>query len=101
MLYSDCVFQHGHIITLDPSFPTAQAVAVREGKILAVGSNEDIASLIGARTQVTDLQGCTVVPGFHDAHCHILSFGLSVVEVNARSATTILEVVEGVGAHVR
>ncbi len=101
MLYADRAFRHGQFITLDPAQPTAQALAVRDGKIVAVGSDDDIASLIGPGTTVVDLDGCTVVPGFHDAHCHILLFGLSLVEMNARAAATIAEAVEAVAAHVQ
>jgi len=101
MLHADTIFRHGNIITLDPAQPTAQALAVRDGKIVAVGSDDDLDPLIGPRTQVTDLEGGTVVPGFHDAHCHILLFGLSLVEVNARVAANIAQVIESVAGHVQ
>jgi predicted amidohydrolase YtcJ len=101
MLYADVLFRRGHFITLDPTCPLAQALAVREGKIVAVGSEEALRPLIGPRTRVVDLEGGTVVPGFHDAHCHILLFGLSLVEVNVRAATTLAEVVAGVAAQTQ
>jgi predicted amidohydrolase YtcJ len=101
MLYADALFRRGHFITLDPSRPLAQALAVREGKIVAVGTGDALSALIGPRTRVVDLEGYTVVPGFHDAHCHILLFGLSLVEVNVRAATTLAEVVAGVAAQTQ
>ncbi len=101
MLYAESVFRHGHLLTFDPTQPAAQALAARDGKILAVGSEDDLAPLIGPRTKVIDLEGCAVIPGFHDAHCHILLFGLSLVEVNTHAAATMAEVVEAVATHVQ
>ncbi|MFQ5401768.1 MAG: amidohydrolase [Anaerolineae bacterium] len=99
MLYADTVFRNGRFLTLDPAQPTAGALAVRDGKIAAVGSDNDLDALIGPGTAVVDLEGKTAVPSFHDAHCHILLFGLSLVEVNARPAATVAEVVDAVAAH--
>ncbi len=101
MLYADTLFRRGHFITLDPTRPFAQALAVRDGKIVAVGTEDELDALIGPRTRVVDLEGSTVVPGFHDAHCHILLFGLSLVEVDVRAATTLAEVMAGVAAQAQ
>jgi len=49
MLHADTIFRHGNIITFDPAQPTAQALAVRDGKIVAVGSDDDLDPLIGPR----------------------------------------------------
>jgi predicted amidohydrolase YtcJ len=98
MLYADCVFRHGHIRTLDPATPVAEALAVRDGRIVAVGTDREMAELAGPGTRFTDLGGCTVVPGFHDAHCHILLFGLSLTEVNVRGAPAIAAIAEAVAA---
>lgn len=100
-LKADFVVRGGQILTLDRDNTVAQALAALHGRIVAVGSNQEVSDLIGPRTQVLDLAGETVIPGFHDAHCHILLFGLSLVEVNARPATTIAEVVAAVTGHVR
>lgn len=101
-LYADRLFRNGMFVTFDSQCPTAQALAVRDGRIVALGAEApDLDDLIGPHTEVVDLKGRPVFPGFHDAHCHILLFGLSLVEVNARHATTIAEVVEAVAAHVR
>ena len=99
MLYADQFFYNGHFITLDPNQPVAQTLASRDGKIVAVGSDSDLKPLIGPRTQVVDLEDHTVVPGFHDAHCHILLFGLSLVEVNVRQAATIAGMGQAVAEH--
>ncbi len=99
-LKADFAVRGGRILTLDRDNTEAQALAALHGRIVAVGSNQEVRDLIGPATQVVDLAGETVIPGFHDAHCHILLFGLSLVEVNARQATTIAEVVEAVAEHV-
>ena len=72
---ADTVVRNASVITIDPSRPRAQAVAIREGKFLAVGDNNDIEDLIGPDTKQIDASGSTVVPGFIDAHIHVLSSG--------------------------
>jgi len=95
-LCADQVFRSGRVYTLDPGHPYAEALAVRDGRVAAVGTDEEIRSLVGPRTEVVDLGGCTALPGFHDAHCHILLFGLSLIEVDLRGATQIAEIVGAV-----
>ncbi|MBT9470406.1 MAG: amidohydrolase family protein [Pseudomonadota bacterium] len=70
-LPADTVYVHGVVITVDDAHPKAQAVAVRDGKILAVGSDAQIKALKGPATRVVDLAGKTMVPGFVDGHSHI------------------------------
>lgn len=60
---------------MDDRQPTASALAVRRGLIELVGADAEALSLAGPQTQVIDLQGKTVVPGFHDCHLHLLWFG--------------------------
>jgi predicted amidohydrolase YtcJ len=96
MIFADRILGHGQIITLDPAKPTAEALAVRGGRIVAVGTDDEMAELAGPGTRFSDLGGCAVVPGFHDAHCHILLFGLSLTEVNVREASTISEIARAV-----
>jgi predicted amidohydrolase YtcJ len=64
------VLHGGHILTMDVRQPVAQAVAIGDGRFLAVGKDEDVLNLAGARTTRIDLGGRTVVPGFIDAHTH-------------------------------
>lgn len=79
------IFYNGTIITLAKEGDTVEALAVKEGKILAAGSSADIMKLKGSKTEVIDLQGKTMLPGFIDAHSHI-SFGLNMVnQVNVSS----------------
>ena len=68
---ADSVYLHGLVITVDEAQPRAQAVAVKDGKILAVGSDAQVSALKGPTTRVVDLAGKTMVPGFIDGHSHI------------------------------
>ncbi len=82
---ADLVLLNGVILTVDKDFSRAEAVAVRDGKILEVGENETIKPFIGHNTNVIDLKGKTVLPGFHDAHCHMYMFGAQLSQINCRS----------------
>jgi hypothetical protein len=57
-------------------------MATYEGRILDIGSIDKIKTLIGPDTQVVDLNGKPVLPGFIDAHCHVLLFGLGLLQIN-------------------
>ncbi|HSB90318.1 MAG TPA: amidohydrolase family protein [Anaerolineales bacterium] len=67
---AEVIFTDGHILTMDPSLPAAQALAVAGDTILAVGSNDEVTRFEGAATVVIDLDGATMTPGFIDAHQH-------------------------------
>ena len=67
---ADLIVINGNIITVDPSKPRAEAFAVENGHISAVGTNAEIRRLATASTQVLDLKGKTVTPGFNDVHLH-------------------------------
>src|SRR5580704_2063081 len=68
---SDTVLIHGHIYTGNPKAPWAQALAITGTRIDAVGTDHEIVSRRAAKTEVIDLQGRTVVPGFSDDHTHM------------------------------
>jgi len=76
-LKPDLVIINGKIITTDAKFSIAQAVAVKDGKIVAVGASEKIKTLAGKRTKTIDLRGKTMLPGINDTHCHISDWALS------------------------
>ena len=79
----DAVILGGNVITVDPAYPRAQAIAVKFGRIVAVGQDDELKLLIGADTQVVDARGMTVTPGFIEAHCHPLYTGRrSLLRVN-------------------
>jgi predicted amidohydrolase YtcJ len=74
-LQADKIFLNATVITMVREGDAAQAVAVRDGKILAVGSNEEIRALVGASTKTVNLSGKTLLPGFYAAHDHFPSAG--------------------------
>ncbi|MCH8820469.1 MAG: amidohydrolase family protein, partial [Acidobacteria bacterium] len=68
--YADTIFYNGKIITADEQFTIAEAVAIRDGKFLAVGTSPRILAMAGPQTQRVDLEGRSLVPGFIDTHLH-------------------------------
>lgn len=81
MPIADSVFRGGTIHTMDPTTPSTDAVAVHDGTIIAVGET-DCAAVTGTITEVVDLDGRTLIPGFHDAHAHPVLGGLGMVDCN-------------------
>jgi len=67
---ADSIVRNAKVYTMETSAPTAQAFAVRNGRIIAVGSNDAISALGGKGTEIFDARGMTVVPGFIDCHLH-------------------------------
>jgi predicted amidohydrolase YtcJ len=89
---ADTVLLNGKIVTLDAAAPLAEALAVRDGKINAVGRSADIRALAGAGTRVVDLAGRTVIPGLIDSHMHAIRAALFyATEVNWIGAKSIAE----------
>jgi predicted amidohydrolase YtcJ len=73
---ADLAFVNGAVYTVDAARTRAQAVAVEGGRIVAVGSDEEIGVHVGPRTEVFDLAGRMLLPGFQDAHVHPVSGGV-------------------------
>ena len=87
-LAPDTVYFNGKVITMDKDATIADAVAVQDGKIIAVGSNKEISKLKGRHTKVVDLKNKVLLPGFYDAHSHFPSSGMDgTVQVNSKSPT--------------
>jgi predicted amidohydrolase YtcJ len=72
----DLVMLNGKVITVDSDFSIAEAVAIKDAKIVGVGSSTDMKKLAGDNTRLLDLNGATMLPGINDAHCHLNGFGL-------------------------
>jgi predicted amidohydrolase YtcJ len=102
---ADLVLRNGHIITMDGERHVASALAVRDGRIEAVGTDQVIASCATVTSRKIDLQGRTVLPGFIDVHTHALSWAKSIVrgEIDASYPTvhTIAEIKAAVAEHAR
>lgn len=96
--HAETIISNANILTIDPTQPRAQALAIRDGKFLAVGSNDDVSDLKGKGTTILDLKGKTVLPGFIDAHTHVMSSGTRHVaqeDCDLRSIGEIQEALKG------
>ncbi|PYA06964.1 amidohydrolase [Serratia marcescens] len=75
--HASLIITNGKFHTVDRQNPTAQAVAIRDGKFLAVGSESEVMQHAGPETQVIDLHGHTAIPGLNDSHLHLIRGGLN------------------------
>ena len=83
---ADIIFTNGSVRTIDKSQPRAEAIAVSNGKILAVGTSQAMKKYISSKTTVVDLHGRCTLPGFIDNHTHFMSGGFQLQSVNLRYA---------------
>lgn len=83
---ADLVLTNGKVWTVDKDNPEAEAVAIWQDRILAVGSSSEIDALIGDQTQVVDLDGKLVLPGFNDNHTHFVEGGFWLTGVKLKDA---------------
>jgi len=90
---ADLVLTNGNIVTVDDGNPTAQAIAIREGKILAIGSAVAIDEFVGRQTEIIDLEGQTAIPGFIEGHAHFNGVGQAQLQLNLMSVANWDEVV--------
>ena len=94
---TDLILVNGKILTVDRNFSIAEAVAIKDGVFIAVGTDREIRGLAGPGTRVVDLRGKTVVPGFTDGHAHMDREGLKYLYPSlegARSIPDILKIIE-------
>ncbi len=78
------IFYNAQIITMDPALPRAQALLVEDGRIIRVGTNEELLIHRDPAAQLRDIQGHALLPGFVDAHSHFTAVAQSLLMVNAR-----------------
>jgi predicted amidohydrolase YtcJ len=97
----DLVLTNGVVYTGEAKLATVEAVAITGGRIAAAGTSQTVARLVGPKTQVIDLKGRTVVPGFEDSHAHVLAVGFAHIDVRLVGAKTYAEVVQRVAAAAR
>jgi predicted amidohydrolase YtcJ len=83
------VLKNANILTIDPSRSYAEAIAIKEEKIVSVGTDKEVQPWISKQTEVIDLAGKTVVPGFTDTHVHMKGFGHFLTRVNLRGIDSI------------
>jgi predicted amidohydrolase YtcJ len=91
--YADLVILNGKIVTIDDSNPRVDALAVNADTIMALGTVEEINSLVNDETKVIDAAGKFVMPGFIDSHAHFLSIGKARMELDLKSANNWDEIV--------
>lgn len=98
---ADLIIKNAKVFTANDAGPWAEAVACKSGKIIAVGTERDIAKFAGPATKVLDVQGRLVIPGLIDAHTHFSSGGRSLISLSFRGVNTIAKVQEMVAAKIK
>jgi len=97
---ADVVFKNGNIYTVNDNQPRAEAIAIKQGKIIFVGANDGVKSYEGSNTRVIDLGGKTVVPGLTDAHYHLSGVGAREMNLNLEGVTSLEDFLARVKARV-
>lgn len=92
----DLILHNGKIITVDDNFLITEALAVFGGKIVAIGSSEEVKSLAGKRTKLVNLKGRCVVPGQMDNHVHFILAGMDAIGGKAKVDIATLNSIEGI-----
>lgn len=98
---ADLVVRNARIYTVDEARPLADAMAVRGGRVLFVGSERGALALRGPETRVVDLAGATVIPGIADAHVHLLGLGMALRTVDLVGTRSLDEVIARIAARAR
>ncbi|PVX44951.1 hypothetical protein C8C85_0711 [Flavobacterium sp. 103] len=89
----DTIITDANIYTVNKDFGKASAMAIQSGKIVAIGSNDEIANSYDSKNTI-DAKGKFIYPGLYDAHCHFYSYGLSLQEVDLRGTKSMDEVID-------
>src|SRR3954447_15542194 len=79
---TDLALVNGHVMTVDPMNPIVSGVAIRAGRIVAVGSDDEVRAAAGPRADVIDLRSRTATPGLYDAHAHPMMVGRALGDVD-------------------
>ncbi len=97
---ADLVITNAKIFTVSEENPYVQAIAVKDGNILALGSNQDVAPYTRTTTKVLDVGGKLVIPGFIDAHCHFGSGGHSLTMLDLSNALSVDYIQKQIAARI-
>ena len=98
---ADLVVTNGRIYTVDAARPVVDAMAIRGGRVVFVGDRAGAKALIGAQTEVLDLDGQTVIPGMTDAHAHVLGLGQALRNVDLVGTASYEAVIARVAARAK
>ncbi len=91
---SDLILTNANVITMDQACPRAQLIAIKDGRILAVGRDGDLNRLRELDARVIGCKGKTILPGFIDCHCHFLAFAESLVTLDLKPAKSIRSIAD-------
>ena len=98
---ADMIITNGKILTVDEQFTIAEALAIKDDKIIAVGSNSEIKKLADRQSKIIDAGGKTVIPGLNDAHLHPEMASLSEIEETIPDVHTISELLEWINCQTK
>jgi predicted amidohydrolase YtcJ len=95
--YADLIFVDGRVVTVNRDFTIHEGVAIKDGRIISVGTDEEVMRHLGERTGVIELRGKTVIPGIQDSHIHFLGLGHDVTyQAELTFCRNVDEIVEAV-----
>jgi predicted amidohydrolase YtcJ len=98
----DLILHNGKIVTVDDQFSIQEAIAIKDGKILTVGTDAEVTALAGGTTEQTDLGGKMVLPGFVDGHPHMVHRGISLLTaLDLNGVNSIEEIKERIAERVK
>jgi len=98
---ADLVLINGKVLTMNPSQPHADAVAIKGDRIIQIGTDNEVSKLIGGNTRVIRLRGKTVVPGLIDTHIHVADFGKVLMWINLENAMSIRDMQDCLSKRVK
>ena len=98
---ADLVLRYGKIVTMESSTPEVEALAARGGKVVALGTNQQIQSFVGPDTKIVNLRGRLAIPGFIEGHGHFMALGASKMSLNLRDVKNWDQIVAMVAAAAR
>jgi predicted amidohydrolase YtcJ len=98
---ADLAFVNGAVYTVDAARSWAHAVAVRDGRIIGVGTDADVRTHVGQATEIVDLNGKMLVPGFQDAHVHPVGGGLDMLQCDLHGLSTEEEYLLAIGTYAQ
>ncbi len=100
-VWATLILHSGKIITVDARNDIFEAIAIRDGKILAVGNNRDVLRFKDSKTQLIDLHGRTVIPGIIDSHSHPTGYGMKIFQPDLSKPTTMAGIIDLIAARVK
>jgi predicted amidohydrolase YtcJ len=96
----DLLLHNGRVVTVDREFSFAEAIAIKDDRIVAVGTDAELVELAGPRTESVDLHGHMALPGFIDSHCHPYPVGQRELKVNLMECRSIADVLAALETRV-